>query len=372
MSTASEFYPITVHDAAGGAPRLRRHPDEVEEFTFKDLGLTEADVEEFVRRNIEVLFPTEDESLLVVGQQPRNQQGGIADLVAIDGSGNVVLIELKRDEGDMKVRREKFEFQAIRYAANYALITRPAEIVERLFAPYVERHSAEFDLPGLTASERATRRLDAFLSETGAANTFNAYQRIVLVASSFDDQTLSACAWLCKSGVDIRCVALAPVRHDGRLFLLVDQVVPPPKLNDYFVEIATPGAPATVRARSAGTKSRTSLPRLSALIEAGLVAAGDTVHVHNHPGAVARIVDGKYVELGGQNVRINDWGADVTGWSAINVYAWVVHEPTGKTLDALRREMMDAQAATDSAADPSEPPEDATAEPAVSVPALQN
>ena len=339
MSTASEFYPIEVQ-ADGDVPRLVRHAEEAEDLTFKDLGLSEDHVEEFVRRNIGVLFPDEDESLLVVGQQPRNQQGGIADLVAVDSQGNIVLVELKRDEADIRARREKFEFQAIRYAANYALITKPTEVVERLFAPYIERHRDEFDLAALTPTERATRRLNEFLQEN-AAGTFNNCQRIVLVASAFDEQTLSACAWLSKSGVDIRCVALAPVRHDGRLFLLIDQVIPPPALDDFFVEIDVPGAPTARRPRSKGAKGRTSLPRLGTLIEAGLVAVGDALQVNKHEGPPAELVDGKYVRVDGDLIRINDWGTSVTGWSAINIYEWVVHLPTGKVLDVLRREMMD-------------------------------
>jgi hypothetical protein len=35
--------------------------------------------------------------LLIVGQQVINKEGGRSDLVAVDGEGNVVLIELKRD-----------------------------------------------------------------------------------------------------------------------------------------------------------------------------------------------------------------------------------------------------------------------------------
>lgn len=114
-------------------------PGEVEELTLKKLEIQERQLEEFVRKNVQVLFP--DETLLIVGQQPKNKAGGRADLVAVDGEGSIVLIELKRDVEDIIARKEPFEFQAIRYAANYALIATPQDLVQRLFAPYIENSS---------------------------------------------------------------------------------------------------------------------------------------------------------------------------------------------------------------------------------------
>jgi len=38
-----------------------------------------------------------------------------------------------------------------------------------------------------------------------------------------------------------------------------------------------------------------------------------------------------------QPMTYNAWGQKVTGWSAINIYEWTIHEPTGQTLDELRR-----------------------------------
>lgn len=34
------------------------------------------------------------------------------------------------------------------------------------------------------------------------------------------------------------------------------------------------------------------------------------------------------------------WGKKVTGWASINIYEWITHKPTNKTLDALRQEKM--------------------------------
>lgn len=99
-----------------------------EEITFKSLGLVEPNVEEFIKNNAEEVF--EDENLFVVGQRVKNKSRATTDLIAIDENGNIVLIEVKRDKDDIKRRREKFEYQAIRYAASLANISTPIDLVD--------------------------------------------------------------------------------------------------------------------------------------------------------------------------------------------------------------------------------------------------
>lgn len=52
---------------------IQKHKTELEPHTFKELGLREKDIEEFLRLNINLILGDE-ETLLVVGQQVRNQQ----------------------------------------------------------------------------------------------------------------------------------------------------------------------------------------------------------------------------------------------------------------------------------------------------------
>ena len=64
------FYPI---DVAGSKITLEN--EEIERLTFKELGLKEVDIENFLIDNLDLLFEGE-ENLLVVGQQVRNLQNG--------------------------------------------------------------------------------------------------------------------------------------------------------------------------------------------------------------------------------------------------------------------------------------------------------
>ena len=191
---------------------------EMEEITFQELHVNEAKVEEFLRKNIGLIFDEEEgeETLLIVGQQVANLRRARNDLVALDAEGNLVLIEIKRDASDMAGRTEALEFQAVRYAASLATIRTVDDLVDRIFTRYVEKYKIKFDSSNsLTPRELAKRKVDEFLKKNNAENLFNERQRIILLSSSFDDQVLSAAAWMCKNGIDISCISLNPCRAVG-------------------------------------------------------------------------------------------------------------------------------------------------------------
>ena len=81
------------------------------------------------------------------GQQVKNEKYSRSDLTAIDNDGGIVLIEVKRDRKDIEGRKEAFEFQAIRYAASYATIGSPNELVEKVYALISKEYRHEFE-PG--------------------------------------------------------------------------------------------------------------------------------------------------------------------------------------------------------------------------------
>ena len=107
--------------------------EEGRETTFSDWQLNETSLENFVCEHPEIVFDDE-ESCLLVGRHLRDKESKINDLVALDGNGNLILIELKRDKKDMKHRAEPLEFQAIRYCASLATITTPDDLVEKSYA----------------------------------------------------------------------------------------------------------------------------------------------------------------------------------------------------------------------------------------------
>lgn len=83
---------------------------------------------------------------------------------------------------------------------------------------------------------------------------------------------------------------------------------------------------------------------MRALIDWGFVRPGDKLYIKNHPEATAVIVDAETVTFGGEQLRFNDWGTKVTGWSAINIYEWAVLASADRTLDELRRQRVEEPA----------------------------
>jgi len=323
---------------------LAKSEDSLEDIRFADLDLKECHLEEFIRKNVTILVQDEDdedgdgETVLVVGQQLVNSEGGRSDLVAIDGEGSLLLIELKRDQEDAQARREPVEFQAVRYAASLATIETPDDLVNKVFARYVEKHRNEFAIGELTPTEMARRKLDDFLKKNGAEATFNRKQRVLLIASSFDPQTLSAVAWLIKNGVDIAVFELNAKRVGDKVYLDLLRVLPPKPLSSFYVSFDD--RPSGGGGGSGG-EGRRRLPRIPELMNWGIIKQGDALEIKNHANSDAVVVNDKTVEFRAQEMSYNDWGQSVTGWSAICIYEWAKLKGSDKTLDDLRKERIE-------------------------------
>ncbi len=312
----------------------------IEETTFKELGMKEAHVEELLRQNVEMLCDDED-SMLIVGQQVTNESSGRSDLTAIDNEGNVVLIEIKRDKKDIEHRREAFEFQAIRYAASFATLHTVEEFIQEVYAPYVENHKNEFkDCKTHTSVEIAQRELSNFFNGNDLSlEDFNKKQRIILVASDFDDQTLSAVAWLNSNSVDISCYQIQLNKSNDKVFINMKKVLPIDDYNDYLVNITKPAS--FIQKKKTSKITRKILPKIDTLIEWGIVSAGDTL-IANTPEKTEAILqkDGNVKTDTNEILTIQQWLKKITGWSAVETYKFTIDKKTGKTLSKLREEYM--------------------------------
>jgi len=311
---------------------------EAESVTFVDLNMKESDIEEILRKNVDMLCDDE-ESMLIVGQQVRNVSNGRSDLTAIDNDGNIVLIEIKRDKDDITGRKEAFEFQAIRYAASCATIKTSDELIQNVFVPYVEKHKTEFSLqPGLTASEIAKRIYDDFANGNHIKKTeFNKGQRIILVASEFDEQTLSAVAWLNSNNVDISCYQLCPYKVNGDTMLDVKKVLPVVEYNDFYVDIAQHGITGATKGKDI---TRRTLPKIDKLMEWGIVKSGDIISARYRDGKEAILLENGLVQVGKEKLSLQQWLKNIYGWSSVETYVFSVDKKTGKTLSELREAYM--------------------------------
>jgi hypothetical protein len=298
--------------------------------------MTENDIEEILRNSIDMICD-EEESMLIVGRQVRNEKNGRSDLTAVDNSGNIVLIEIKRDRKDIEHRREAFEFQAIRYAASYATIEKTDDLVKKVYAPYIEKYRSEFELGELTSFELGIRKLNEFLQVNDAQKNFNEKQRIILVASDFDEQTLSAVAWLNSNNVDMSCYRLTPYKLNEDLFFYVEKLLPVTNYDDYYVNLMDKSLIAT----ASGEKKiiRRSLPKIDLMLEWGVVKEGDIIVAKGREDE-GRLLSNGNVMVNGEEKSMQAWLKEIYGWSSVQTYVFAVHKETGKTLSQIREEYM--------------------------------
>lgn len=317
-----------------------KHAERIESVTFSSLNMLESDIEEILRNSVDMICD-EEESMLIVGRQVQNERGARSDLTAVDNNGNIVLIEIKRDRRDVERRKEAFEFQAIRYAASYATIEEVDDLVKKVYAPYIDKYKDEFELGELTSYELGVRKLNEFLCENDAEQNFNAKQRIILVASDFDEQTLSAVAWLNSNGVDMSCYRLTPYKLNESIYFHTEKILPVTIHNDYYVDLMDRSRATTVR--RTGKLTRRSLPRIEQMLEWGIVKAGDIIVAKGHEYEGRLLANGN-IFADNEEKSMQVWLKTIYGWSSIQTYVFAVHKETGKTLAELREEYMKQEA----------------------------
>lgn len=214
---------------------LRRTP----EAAFPALGMYErADLQRLLRDGISAL----GEDLLVIAEEFGEWEDARRriDLLALDTTGRLVVIELKRsdDGGHM-------ELQAIRYAAMVSSMN--FEDVVRVLATHRAKH------PGADGLDpRAEVRAFLDVVDTDEDPVISTDVRILLVAADFGREITTAVLWLNGfDGMDIRCVRLVPYEVAGRVLLDIQQVLPLPEAADYQVRLRRKDA-ARERARTDG------------------------------------------------------------------------------------------------------------------------
>ncbi|MFS1516392.1 hypothetical protein V1503_07770 [Bacillus sp. SCS-151] len=313
--------------------------EKIDAVKFAELGMQESDMEEVVRSDIDLIC-SDEESMLIVGQQVQNEKRGRSDLTAVDNNGNIVLIEIKRDRRDIEGKKEAFEFQAIRYAASYATIDSPDELVKKVYAPYIEKYHREFELGELTSYELGIRKLNEFLLVNEAEKSFNKKQKIILVASDFDEQTLSAVAWLNSNQVDMSCYKLTPYKFNNDVYLYTEKLLPVTNYDDYYVNLMDNSLPATVKKSKGFT--RRSLPKIDAMLGWGVVKEGDIIVAKDRNNEGILLPSGN-VRVNGQELSMQVWLKEIYGWSSVQTYVFAIHKESGKSLSQIRKEYMEQQ-----------------------------
>ena len=194
---------------------------ELPKATYAERGVKErADLQRLFKTNIGVVAP----DVLVISEEFGDWEDSKRriDLLGLDREANLVVIELKRDDGGGHM-----ELQAIRYAAMVSRMT---------FQRAVKTYQAYLEKSGLAGDARTTI-LDFLRVNEPPRDDAVLDVRIVLVSADFAKELTTAVLWLNEWELDIRCVKVKPYSDGDSIILEVQQVVPLPEAAEYQVSI---------------------------------------------------------------------------------------------------------------------------------------
>ncbi len=255
----------------------------LEAITFARAGIREReDLQRLLRDHIGVISP----DTLVISEEFSEWEDSDRriDLLAVDRSANLVVIELKRDEVGAHM-----ELQALRYAAMASTLTFARAL--SFYEEYLVRTGSDLD-PEDTL-------LSFFGWDEADEEKFGQRVRVVLASADFSKEITTTVLWLNEHELDIRCVRLKPYRADQRIFLDVQQVVPLPEATEFQVHIKEKNRAERVARESSrdlmrynvtvGEDVQADLPKRHAIwrVVKGLVDGGVS------PEQIERIIDWK-------------------------------------------------------------------------------
>lgn len=123
------------------------------------------------------------EALFFVNNQIVTSDKKRTDIVALDKNGNVVIIELKKDEGKLGV-----EMQALQYLSSLS---------QYKGKDFIKEYCNSYDEDDI----------EQFLNDGVSIDDINQHSRIILIARYFDSALFSMGKWLCDQGISFKCIA---------------------------------------------------------------------------------------------------------------------------------------------------------------------
>jgi len=176
--------------------------NKVEQINFESMP-TEKQLEDILAGNISILDP----NLLLIGRQVSTAYGKYIDLLAMNASGELIVIELKRDETPREVVAQLLDY------GSWVRELEDEDIAE-IFANYLQKHYPEQAMTSLDS---------AFCDRFGVKKmpeSLNSGHELVVVASELDDSTERIVGYLADEyGVAINAMYFRFFKDNGNEYL---------------------------------------------------------------------------------------------------------------------------------------------------------
>ncbi|GAB4176038.1 MAG: hypothetical protein Kow00108_11300 [Calditrichia bacterium] len=197
---------------------------------FKSHSIMEReDIEAWIEEHPEILGEVDEQgnTLKIIAKEfsSFDQTNERLDLLAIDREGNLVVIELKRDDSGRNAG-----LQAIKYAAYCSTMT--LDDVVKIYLNYQQTKGNS-----MTPEQARSEILDFITNEE--FEEFSDRTRIILVSREYQPEVTASVMWLRNFGVDIKCVKITPHEMDKDILAIESNVlIPVPEAEDFMIKVA--------------------------------------------------------------------------------------------------------------------------------------
>lgn len=195
--------------------------------SFSEVGFREREhLQEWLASMPECLGETLGDELLIIQKEFDGFEGTRErlDLLALDGNGQLMVIENKLDDSGRDV-----VWQALKYAA-YCSSLKKTEIVD-VFQKHLNMQGGG-DAATAICEFLGEDSLDEVVLNDGTG------QRVVFVAANFRREVTSTVLWLRDHQIDVRCIKLIPYKYNDEIFVDLQQVIPTAEAADYMIRMA--------------------------------------------------------------------------------------------------------------------------------------
>lgn len=192
--------------------------------TFHDLGFKEREhLQEWIAKEPSCL----DEDLLIIQKEfdGFSDTKERLDLLALDSSGALVVIENKLDDTGRDVT-----WQALKYVSYCSTLSKMQII--GIYQEYLDK---------LGNGEKAEDNLLDFFGVNSIDEiqlNDEQDQRMILVAGKFRKEVTSTVMWMIDHGISVKCFKATPYKYGNDLLLDMEQIIPVKEATDYYIKMA--------------------------------------------------------------------------------------------------------------------------------------
>ncbi len=195
----------------------------IKKTTFHDIGFKEREhLQEWIAKEPRCL----GEDLLIIqkefdGFSDTNER---LDLLALDQTGSLVIIENKLDDSGKDV-----VWQTLKYVSYCSTLSK-MQIIE-IYQDYLDKQGK---------GEKATDRLTAYFDDKPVEELMlNEHdQRMILVAGNFRKEVTSTVMWMLNHGISVQCFKATPYEYKNEILLDMEQIIPVKEATDYLIKMA--------------------------------------------------------------------------------------------------------------------------------------